>query len=438
MFAALGGGLLWSGRLRQRQAKAAVAGAIVLAAWSMIRTSAWLVPLDLLAASFLLVVSVAVALEGDLGDISWPRFLRRVGVASARVLSAPSYFGRAIATGRQSSGRGRVAARVLRGLVLAGPLVALLVALLASADAVFAHLLQSPIGPADVSLHAFFVVIGVWAMTGLLSAASKPSTAVLSHPRQPIGAIEAIVVLGSLVTVFLLFAVAQLVALSESGHRVIETAGLTYAEYARSGYFQLLAAAAITFTVLVGLRALADVRTPATARPFLGLAHTAIALTLVIVVVALRRLDLYESAFGLTMLRLYGEVFAWWIAVVFLLLALSFTRRGSQRAWLPLGAVGTGLVALLVLNVVNPEAAVVRRNLDHFAATGRFDSAYLEELSADALPTIVDGLDRLDSTARAAVLTVICGEHVAERGIWSFNLARERAESRLSSECGGR
>ena len=47
-------------------------------------------------------------------------------------------------------------------------------------------------------------------------------------------------------------------------------------------------------------------------------------LTIVIAVVAFRRLALYERAFGLTMLRLSCQVFAAWIVAVFVLLAMSF------------------------------------------------------------------------------------------------------------------
>src|SRR5205085_4277547 len=96
----------------------------------------------------------------------------------------------------------------------------------------------------------------------------------------------------------------------------------TYAEYARTGFFQLLAVAAITLAVLLGLRAATDLSAPADRRRFTILALSATSLTVVIVVVAIARLGLYEDAFGLTMLRLYSKVFAVWIGVVFLLLGV--------------------------------------------------------------------------------------------------------------------
>src|SRR6266545_1760080 len=109
---------------------------------------------------------------------------------------------------------------------------------------------------------------------------------------------------GLMNVLFLGFAVAQLVALSEGGRRVIQTAGLTYAEYARTGLFQLLAVAAITLAIVLSLRAALDQTDPRIRRRFAVLAEVTVVLTLVVVFVAVRRLGLYTDAFGLTMLRL--------------------------------------------------------------------------------------------------------------------------------------
>ena len=172
------------------------------------------------------------------------------------------------------------------------------------------------------------------------------------------------------------------------------------------------------------------------------LAETAVALTLVIVGVALARLGLYEDAFGLTMLRLYSKVFAVWIGVVFVLLAVDLAGVGRGRAWLPSAAVAAGLVALLALNVVNPEAVVVRHNVDFAERTGRFDPVYLTDLSDDAVPALVDALPRLGPEARQVVLDRVCDEMGSAgrstRPWWSYNGARDAAVEARNSVCADR
>ncbi len=119
--------------------------------------------------------------------------------------------------------------------------------------------------PETVIIHAVLLGIGAWGMAGLLrvTAADPPPPA----PALPLrlGRVESTVVLGSLLALFTAFAAAQLVALSGGGRHVLETAGLTYAEYARTGFFQLLAVAGITLAPSSGCERSPTCRTGTTA-----------------------------------------------------------------------------------------------------------------------------------------------------------------------------
>lgn len=233
------------------------------------------------------------------------------------------------------------------------------------------------------------------------------------------------------------FAVAQLVALSSGGRRVIETAGLTYATYARSGFFQLLAVATLTLAVLMALRAATDPEGP-TRRSFLVLGEIAVALTLVIVLVAVRRLRLYDQAFGLTMLRLYSMLFAAWVAAVFVLLGCALAGLGRTRSWLVPGAAAVGLAGLLVVNAANPEAMVVRHNMAHFERTGRFDAGYAVGLSDDAVPALAEALPHLDDATQDRLLDGLCDRYPPPRRRLSFNASTDRARDALHPVCPGR
>jgi hypothetical protein len=189
---------------------------------------------------------------------------------------------------------------------------------------------------------------------------------------------------------------------------VLETTGLTYAEYARSGFFQLLGAAALTVVVLLGLRATVDLPTAGARRAFAVLAAVAVALTVVMVQSATIRLALYDAAFGLTMLRLYSTIFAWWVAAVLVMVGLSLCGVGASRSWLPGAVAASALATLLVVNVINPEAVVVSRNLERHHDTGRFDVPYVATLSDDALAVIIDRRAELDDATRAELVTTLC------------------------------
>jgi hypothetical protein len=210
-------------------------------------------------------------------------------------------------------------------------------------------------------------------------------------------------------------------------HHVLTTRGLTYADYARSGFFQLLAVSAITLVALLVLRA-----TTAPSRRITVLGQVVVALTVVIVAVAFRRLSLYEHVFGFTMLRLYSQVAAVWIGLVFVALGLHMAGVGRPRNWVPTVSVMLGLALLLGLNVANPEAVVVRHNVAHAKATGRFDPGYFSHLSDDAVPTLVRlvGADNLDLRR-----SLNCDEVSLGRGWMSSNRSQRAAQSARARPC---
>lgn len=323
-----------------------------------------------------------------------------------------------------------------RGLLLAAPVVLILGLLLATADPVFASWFRVG-GAGDLVVHGIVLGIGAWAGGGLLRMASATAPGPLPVTGRRLGFVESVTVLGSLVALYAAFAVAQLVALAGGAQKVLDTTGLTYAEYARSGFFQLLAVATLTLGILLAVRAAVDLSTPIRQRAFLFLAEAAVVLTLAIVVVAVRRLHLYEQAYGLTLLRLFSSVFALWVGGVFVLLAASLAGVHRQRRWLVSAAISFGLVCVVALNIVNPERLVVARNVDHYLKSGKLDVDHLAGLSDDAVPALVGALPRLDAVTGAAVEERLCapGRPSSSRRDWlcrsrSTDLAhRARAEA---------
>lgn len=186
---------------------------------------------------------------------------------------------------------------------------------------------------------------------------------------------------------FLVFVVVQLAVLFGGHAHALETAGLTYAEYARQGFWQLLTAATLTLG-LVGVPAFV-VDAPTRAHRFLLrlLLGSLCAFTLVILVSALHRLALYEEAFGLTRSRLFAEAFALWLGGLFVLLVIAGVVP-LVRQQLPRAALAATAAALLAFSFANPDGLIADRNLERWRDTGRIDLAYLQGLSADAAPAL--------------------------------------------------
>lgn len=320
------------------------------------------------------------------------------------------------------------AAPALRGALFGSLLVVPFGALFWTADAAFAELLASAPLPSPSSLpgRALALAAVFLAAVSLALAARRPLRAAAPRVRRRPSPWEWGIPLALLDVLFLVFVVVQLAVLFGGHAHVLETAGLTYAEYARQGFWQLLAAATLTLGV-VGAPALV-VETPTRAhrlllRLLLGLLC---ALTIVILASAVHRLALYEEAFGLTRSRLFAETFALWLGGLFGLLVLAGVAP-LVRWQLPRIAVGATAAALLAFSSANPDGLIAERNLERWRETGRIDLAYLQGLSADAAPMLAE----LPPSLRRRTLAPLAAR-LARGDRWSsFNLARERARDSI-------
>jgi hypothetical protein len=236
--------------------------------------------------------------------------------------------------------------------------------------------------------------------------------------------------------VFAAFALAQVLAATGAADASLRSAGVTYSEYARSGFFQLLWVSGITLAVLVLFSRITGLSQRASKVTFTVLAETAIALTLMVVAVAFNRLSLYEQAYGFSMLRLYSHIFAVWVGVVYVLLALDLLGVMPQRRWF-VGAVGaTAMTMLLALNVINPEALVVTLNVDHAKSAHKIDASYLQELSSDATPALLGSRAALDPALREQVNKVACtGPRQYSASLAAFNWAEAQAAAARRANC---
>ena len=251
--------------------------------------------------------------------------------------------------------------------------------------------------------------------------------ALAPKPAVPLSLWEWAVPLAVLNILFLGFVAVQLKTLFGGDKHVQVTDGLTYANYARQGFWQLMAVTVLTLVVIaVAVRRVdrGDRRSRNLARGLLG---ALCAFSLVIVASAVHRMWLYENQYGFTRLRV--SVFATEIllGVVFILLIAAGVRMSGK--WLPIGVLATAVVGLLAFAVFNPDAYIAEKNVQRFENGKTIDTFYLSTLSADAVPA----LDRLPEPQRSDALMYLKQELLgSEDSWWEFNSSRDRAREILA------
>jgi hypothetical protein len=390
--------------------------AAALAVVPAVRAAGWVVALSLLAALALAAVAAA-------GARTWRELAAApFGVALALVpgpllVAAPLL--------RRTGARGWAwLGPVARGGLLAVLLLALFVPLLAAADAAFAALVEdvTDLRPQlDRPLaRTALAVLAVTLAGALLLAALRRRERPARPARARLGGLEWAIALGALDLAFATFVGVQLSTLFGGHRHVLETEGLTYAEYARSGFFQLEVVAVLALAVVAAAARWSDGgrRT----RILLGLLC---ALTFVLLVSALRRLGLYEDAFGATRLRLLVHVQLLWLGAVFLLVTLAIAVGDAAR--LPRALVAVTAAAALGFAASDPDGRIAERNVARYEATGKLDAGYLDTLSADAAPTLA----RLPPALRACATERLRATLATPDGVAGANLARSRARGLL-------
>jgi len=298
----------------------------------------------------------------------------------------------------------RGARAVLLGVVLALPLLLVFGALFADADAVFKNVLQNLIAVNLAKAVSHVAFAGFWAVlvAGYLRGALLSQPAGAAADRGPaLGLVPVATALGLLNALFLLFVVVQARYFFGGASFVDQTTGLTYAVYARSGFFQLVWASALVLPVLLGADWLVRRETPAHVQAFRYLAGLLLAQLAVVMVSALMRVRLYVAAYGLSEIRLFGTAGMIYLALLFAWFATTVLR--GRRAWFASGGLVAGLTVLTALHVVNPDAMIVRHNLARPASERPFDALYAARLGADAVPILLDALPGLEPKARCDV-----------------------------------
>jgi Domain of unknown function (DUF4173) len=163
-------------------------------------------------------------------------------------------------------------------------------------------------------------------------------------------------------------------------------------------------------------------------------------LTMALAALAVRRIQLYDDHYGLTMLRLYSASFAVWLIVIVAVICVALVRPGGHWVVPTVGLLA--LVCLFTMNAINPEAIVARYNTSHplTAEPSRrdnprgLDTDYLGDLSPDAIPTLFAQLAKLEPTVGTALRTSLCHRSIPRPSFgflgWSTSVLNARAAQR--------
>jgi hypothetical protein len=407
--------------------------------------------LNIIAVPMLLAMFAEHALGLRTEPWGWQRIGTALGRLTFRTLGfMPMAFRIPFLTLRRNGGakRFQTGVKIAAGLLLSLPVIMISVTLLSSADKLFEQSLQhipnwfQNESVVELLGRGFLILLATSYLFGLtwslirdadrLGQSNKEGPVQGPH-RAPFrfDPIITATLLTSVNAVYLLFTVIQFVYLFGGGQGLLPD-GMTYAEYARRGFGEVVVVTVINFGVMLGVLQTTSIDKPISrviVRPLLMLL---IANTAVLLISAYVRLDLYEAAYGYTYLRLFVHAFLLWMGAMLVLMLIKIIRPAKP---LLRTAFILSVLALVLLNYFNTDAVIAKRNLERYVTTGQVDWDYLNNLSYDAVPALVSFNKVLGSIPELETGLIRKHDRLERYDSWqSFHIGKYRAKLALEQQ----
>ena len=315
---------------------------------------------------------------------------------------------------------------IFRGILIALPIVACFAYLFASADMVFSKKLAdffelfSFERGTEYFLRFLIILFWAYALAGtFLYAATKSHDEKLIGVEQDfikpfIGFIEAVIVLGSVSTLFLLFVIVQF-RYFFGGDLNIGIGGFTYSQYARQGFNELVTVAFLSLLMILGFSTITRRESEKEKRVFSGFAVAILLLVMVILVSAFQRLLLAVDWHGFSRLRVYPQVFLVWIGI--LLIAITALEVSRHERYFTFAIVIAAMGFAVSLTVFNVDNSIVHHNILRASQGKHFNPSYLASLSLDAVPALAEGYQDLSlptSVHEGIGAALLCQQHFGQ------------------------
>ncbi len=321
---------------------------------------------------------------------------------------------------------------IVRGLTLALVVVTIFWSLLASADEVFAAIVDIGRLPAPRIALGFATTAAIGGLFALvhLGRSTEGSTA-----RRRLRSIESTIVLGAVAALFGVFVA---VRLGRLGAPLSEDA---WRSEVRSGFFQLLFVAALTVVLILTLRRHVALEGLIERRRFRRLATFVVALAAAIDVIALQRIAEYVERNFQTPLRWWSFGFGLLLVIVLGLVLVRIHEIRPDAEWMTGALLCAWLAFVFAMGLSNPDQRIAQYNFEHpREVDGVISVRALSWLSEDATPEIVTRLDALRPLPNSRFERMVA--HLCETDSttsWrEWNVARIDAESARAGLCQAR
>ncbi|HEX2945326.1 MAG TPA: DUF4173 domain-containing protein [Clostridia bacterium] len=300
-----------------------------------------------------------------------------------------------------SKGANSTGLKVLTGLAISVPLLVILLTLLSSADMVFGKLVDTLpnlfeninlgdiIGKTIAALVIFFLSFSyLWSLGHSDRISDNALNGIVPKTPEQRRRWDPVTVITVTITVDILYVIFVVIQFAYLFGSFGLPDGFTYAEYARSGFFELILVSLLNIALLALTLTYTKLGSPAANIAFKVLNSIMIGCTVIMLLSAHYRMSLYEEAYGFTFMRIMTHAF---MVLLLVLFVITLARVWYDRLPLLKPYIIAALIAFTAVNYINVDEMIAKNNIKRYYTTGEIDMYYFHSLSC----SVVDDLMKL-------------------------------------------
>ncbi|MCR1951586.1 DUF4173 domain-containing protein [Clostridium sp. DSM 100503] len=317
-----------------------------------------------------------------------------IGQSLGNSTKIPSILNKALKKGNIKKENDHVKS-ILIGLAISIPLIIILGILLAGADEIFSYYLANIwrylnieniydfILKAFIAIIVMFLVFGLYYSLNCTEVRDVESNLI----KKDFNSTTIITILISITILYLVFTKIQISYLYLNKAL---PAGFNFADYARTGFFQLVALVIVNLSMITIMNFKTATNSKNVKNSLNTLYSVITVLTMNMGASAIYKMNLYIGEFGYTRLRILVQAFTVFLFISLIIL-LVFIWRGKYLLK-PMAIVG--LTIYLFLNYINIDNYIAKQNINIINTKHEMDDRYLTRLSLDAQDAVKDGYDK--------------------------------------------
>lgn len=331
--------------------------------------------------------------RADWSDIRFMGDIAKIIFVPLRFIHIPFLTLSRITDNSNKDSKRRVLPKVILGILISIPILAIILWLLSSADIVFKNFfINIPI----LKIFRHFLVIilvsvyGIcflWSLLKAFSEREKSSDVYIYNKIKWKLFLDPVILLTILILINVIYAIFSFIQFKYlfGGSSFILPSSFTYAEYARRGFAELIIVSIINFGILIfGITFVKKEsrRIVAAMRAFLTLL---VIFTFILLISSFYRMLIYEQVYGFTYLRIFVQVFMIMLFFLFIMniIYIWYTKLPIIKSYFIIS-----LAIYIIMNFANVDIIIAKNNINRYFRTGQIDMVYLKGLSYDAAPEI--------------------------------------------------